>query len=209
MEWINIKQRLKKYGFQGTLLALKIENSGLTFYILFSIPEPERQEMTLYLDQDYIGLDNRLLLRMNTDLIDDQWLDNLFLCLDKFKEYVSEMVACGFEFKWEVPKESEYNYLKKLNIAFRGTLARLRIPLNNEEKNSKGKPVLHKTIVLYQHTDYNDCGLLILKEDGSSEILEMFPSDLYINIDKEITSTAFNYQFWVPDINKIKAYLLS
>ena len=68
---------------------------------------------------------------------------------------------------------------------------------------------MHKTIVLYQHTDYNDCGLLILKEDGSSEILEMFPSDLYINIDKEITSTAFNYQFWVPDINKIKAYLLS
>lgn len=81
--------------------------------------------------------------------------------------------------------------------------------MNNEEKSSTGKPVLYKTIVLNQHIDYNDCELLILKEDGSFDLLEMFPSELYINIDKETVSTSLNYQFWIPDINKIKAYLLS
>lgn len=208
MEWIDIKQRLKRYGFQGILLTLKIENSGLTFHILYNRPD-NRNEMTLYLEQDYIGLDNILLLRVNTDLIDDQWLDDLFLCLDKFKEYVSELIDCGFEFSWEIPKESEYNYLKKFNDNFKGTLARFRVPVNNEEKSSTGKPVLYKTIVLNQHIDYNDCELLILKEDGSFDLLEMFPSELYINIDKETVSTSLNYQFWIPDINKIKAYLLS
>lgn len=208
MEWIDIKQRLKRYGFQGIFLTLKIENSGLTFHILYNRPD-NRNEMTLYLEQDYIGLDNILLLRANTDLIDDQWLDDLFLCLDKFKEYVSELIDCGFEFSWEIPKESEYNYLKKFNDNFKGTLARFRVPVNNEEKSSTGKPVLYKTIVLNQHIDYNDCELLILKEDGSFDLLEMFPSELYINIDKETVSTSLNYQFWIPDINKIKAYLLS
>lgn len=208
MEWIDIKQRLKRYGFQGILLTLKIENSGLTFHILYNRPD-NRNEMTLYLEQDYIGLDNILLLRANTDLIDDQWLDDLFLCLDKFKEYVSELIDCGFEFSWEIPKESEYNYLKKFNDNFKGTLARFRVPVNNEEKSSTGKPVLYKTIVLNQHIDYNDCELLILKEDGSFDLLEMFPSELYINIDKKTVSTSLNYQFWIPDINKIKAYLLS
>lgn len=208
MEWIDIKQRLKRYGFQGIFLTLKIENSGLAFHILYNRPD-NRNEMTLYLEQDYIGLDSILLLRANTDLIDDQWLDDLFLCLDKFKEYVSELIDCGFEFSWEIPKESEYNYLKKFNDNFKGTLARFRVPVNNEEKSSTGKPVLYKTIVLNQHIDYNDCELLILKEDGSFDLLEMFPSELYINIDKETVSTSLNYQFWIPDINKIKAYLLS